>query len=40
MKININANHIRIYKLLNFIPDKNIDFICNFLRMNGIKSSF
>lgn len=34
MKININANHIRIYKLLNFIPDKNIDFICNFLRMN------
>lgn len=34
MKININANHIRIYKLLNFIPDKNIDFICHFLRMN------
>lgn len=34
MKININANHIRIYKLLNFIPDKNIDFICHFLKMN------
>lgn len=34
MKININTNHIRIYKLLNFIPDKNIDFICHFLRMN------
>ncbi len=34
MKININANHIRIYKLLNFIPDKNIDFICHFLKMS------
>ena len=34
MKININANHIRIYKLLNFIPDKNLDFICHFLKMN------
>lgn len=34
MKININANHIRIYKLLNFIPDKNIDFICHFLNMS------
>lgn len=34
MKININANHIRIYKLLDFIPDKNIDFICHFLNMN------
>lgn len=34
MKTNINANHIRIYKLLNFIPDKNIDFICHFLKMN------
>ena len=34
MKINITTNHIRIYKLLNFIPDKNIDFICHFLKMN------
>ncbi|MGL4537702.1 MAG: hypothetical protein ACRCUD_01205 [Cetobacterium sp.] len=34
MKININTNHIRIYKLLNLSPDKNIDFICHFLRMN------
>lgn len=34
MKINININHIRIYKLLNFLPNKNIDFICKFLKMN------
>ena len=34
MKINITTNHVRIYKLLNFIPDKNIDFICHFLKMN------
>lgn len=34
MKININTNHIRIYKLLNFLPNKNIEFICQFLKMN------
>ncbi|MGL5612823.1 hypothetical protein [Cetobacterium sp.] len=34
MKVNINTNHIRIYKLLNFLPNKDIDFICQFLKMN------
>lgn len=34
MKININTNHIRIYKLLKFSSYKNVDFICQFLKMN------
>ena len=34
MKININTNNIRIYKLLKFSSYKNIDFICQFLKMN------
>lgn len=34
MKINITTNHIRIYRLLNFLPERNIEFIANFLKMN------
>ena len=34
MKINITTNHIRIYRLLNFLPEKNIEFIAKFLNMS------
>lgn len=34
MKINITTTHIRIYRLLNFLPERNIEFIANFLKMN------
>lgn len=34
MKINITTTHIRIYRLLNFLPEKNIEFIAKFLKMN------
>lgn len=34
MKINITTTHIRIYRLLNFLPERNIEFIAKFLKMN------
>ncbi|MGL4863731.1 MAG: hypothetical protein ACRC4T_11505 [Cetobacterium sp.] len=34
MKVNINTNHLRIYKLLNFTSYKTVDFIAEFLKMD------
>jgi hypothetical protein len=34
MKANITTNHIRVYKLLSFLPNENLNFICNFLKLN------
>ena len=34
MKVNINTNHLRIYKLLSFSSYKTIDFISEFLKMD------
>ncbi|MCQ9628502.1 helix-turn-helix domain-containing protein [Cetobacterium somerae] len=34
MKVNINTNHLRIYKLLGFTSYKTVDFIAEFLKMD------
>ncbi|MGL5088190.1 MAG: hypothetical protein ACRC6Z_01830, partial [Cetobacterium sp.] len=34
MKVNINTNHIRIYKMLGYTSKKNVDFIAEFLKMD------